>query len=98
MGNWLNTLDPVNDNLPDLWNQFLVEFEEQFQDTQAEQQARNALKECKMVNNEYDAYVAKFEALARKARYTQGNPETFDMFLVGLPQNILVDVLKPPAP
>ena len=97
MGNWLDTIDPVADNIEDLWLQFLEAYAYQFQDSQAAQRARNDLKSCRMTNNNYDEYVSKFEALADKANYTRGSAEMYDMFLEGLPTNILYDVLKPPT-
>ena len=39
MGNWLDTLDPVADNIEDLWLQFLKAYAYQFQDSQATQRA-----------------------------------------------------------
>ena len=51
-----------------------------------------------MTNNSYDEYVSKFEALANKAKYTWGSAEMYDMFLEGLPTNILYNILKPPTP
>ena len=98
MGNWLNTLDPVVDNIQDLWDQFLEEYAYQFQDSQAAQQAWNDLKNCRMTNNNYNDYIARFEALANKAQYTWGSTEMYNMFLKGLPTNILYDTLKPPTP
>ena len=98
MGNWLNMLDPIADNVEDLWLQFLEVYAYQFQDSQAAQRARNDLKSCRMMNNNYDEYVSKFEALADKANYTRGSVELYDMFLEGLPTGILYDVLKPPTP
>ena len=41
-------------------------------------------------------YIADFEKFARQAGYTQGNTETTDLFLKGLPARVLTDVLKPP--
>ena len=41
-------------------------------------------------------YIADFERYARQAGYTQGNAETTDIFLKGLPSRVLTDVLKPP--
>ena len=41
MGDWLDALVIPRDNIPGLWDQFLTEFREQFQDTQAAQRARN---------------------------------------------------------
>ena len=98
MGNWLDTIDPIADNVEDLWLQFLEAYAYQFQDSQATQRARNDLKSCRMTNNNYDEYISKFEALADKANYTRGSAEMYDMFLEGLPTGILYDVLKPPTP
>ena len=98
MGNWLDTLDPVTDNVEDLWLQFLEAYAYQFQDSQAAQRAHNKLKACRMTNNNYDKYVSKFKALADKAEYTRGSTELYDMFLEGLPTSILLDVLKPLTP
>ena len=41
-------------------------------------------------------YIADFEKYARQAGYTQGNAETTNLFLKGLPAQVLTDVLKPP--
>ena len=98
MGNWLDTIDPIADNIEDLWLQFLEAYAYQFQDSQAAQRARNDLKSCRMTNNNYDEYVSKFEALADQANYTRGSAELYDMFLEGLPTSILYNVLKPPTP
>ena len=97
MGNWLDTLDPIADNVEDLWLQFLEAYTYQFQDSQAAQRAQNKLKSCRMTNNNYDKYVSRFEALTDKAEYTRGSAELYDMFLEGLPTNILYNVLKPPT-
>ena len=98
MGNWLDTIDPIADNIEDLWLQFLEAYAYQFQDSQATQRARNDLKSCRMMNNNYDEYVSKFEALANRANYTRGSAKLYNMFLEGLPTGILYDVLKPPTP
>ena len=98
MGNWLDTLDPIADNVKDLWLQFLEAYAYQFQDSQAAQRARNDLKSCRMTNNNYDEYISKFKSLADKANYTRGSAELYDMFLEGLPTGILYDILKPPTP
>src|SRR5580692_10371935 len=85
------------DNIPAIWTQFLDEFAQQFQDTQALQRARNKIMDFKMQDDRYDEYMAKFESLARRAGYTQGNKETFNMFLRGLPKNLIHDAFKPPS-
>ena len=94
MGNWLDMLNPIADNMEDLWLQFLEAYAYQFQDSQATQRAWNDLKSCRMMNNNYDKYVSKFESLADKANYTRGSTELYDMFLEGLPTGILYNVLK----
>ena len=98
MGNWLDGLVLPRDNIPGLWNQFLTEFQDQFQDTQAAKRARNELRECKMKGMDYDDYIMRFKSLARKANYAMGNEETYNMFLQGLPESLLYDTLKPPIP
>ena len=98
MGNWLDMLDPIADNIKDLWLQFLEAYAYQFQDSQAAQRARNDLKSCRMMNINYDEYISKFESLADRANYTRGSAELYDMFLEGLPTSILYDMLKPPTP
>ena len=47
---------------------------------------------------DYDNYIMRFESLARKANYTIGNEETYNMFLQGLPEQLLHVTLKPPIP
>ena len=98
MGNWLDRLIIPRDNIPDLWTQFLREFQDQFQDTQAAQRVRNKLRDCKMKGADYVNYVMRFQSLARKANYATGNEETYNMFLQGLPEPLLCNTLKPPMP
>ena len=98
MGNWLDTINPIVDNIEDLWLQFLEAYAYQFQDSQAAQRAQNDLKSCRMMNNNYDEYISKFKALANRANYNRGSAEMYDMFLEGLPTGILYNVLKPPTP
>jgi hypothetical protein len=95
IGNWLNGLNMPQDNIPAIWTQFLDEFTQQFQDTQAPQRARNEIMDLRMQDDRYDEYVAKFKSLARRASYTQGNKETFNMFLRGLPKNLIHNAIKP---
>ena len=46
IGTWLNTLDPILDNIPDVWDQFLHEFSQQYQDSQRENRARGEIERC----------------------------------------------------
>jgi hypothetical protein len=79
MGNFLDTLDPV-DNIPDLWMQFLEDFEQQFQNMQKGDRVHTQLKGLRMHFPEINTYIAKFEELARQAGYTVGNSETIHTF------------------
>jgi Retrotransposon gag protein/Zinc knuckle len=96
MGHWIDELDPAVDNVPIVWEQFQIEFARQFQDSQREDRARIKIENVRMRFPEVDEYIAQFEELARQAGYTQGNPETTQLFLKGLTKSILEDVLKPP--
>ena len=92
LGAWLDRLDPAVDNVPALWDQFLLEFADQFQDTQREDRARVKLEQFTMKFPEIDQYIAQFEELARQAGYVQGNPETTHFFIKGLAPSIVADV------
>jgi len=93
---WLEGLDPVTDNVPTVWDQFLVEFAQQYQDSQQGQCACLKLEHLKMIHPLIDKYIAKFEDAARQAGYTQGDEATNHYFLKGLMPGVLLDVLKPP--
>src|SRR5580693_7483058 len=96
MGQWIDGLDQVNDNVPAVWDQFLQELEDQFMDSTIGQRSRVELEQLKMCFPEIDQYISKFEDLASLAGYTVGNEETINFFLRGLPEDVMTDVLKPP--
>ncbi len=56
-------LDPINDNIPEVWDRFLVEFANQYMDSAREDQAQAKLKTLKMKDGLIDEYIAKFEEL-----------------------------------
>jgi hypothetical protein len=60
--------------------------------------ARNKLMDLWMQDAKYNKYMAKFKGLSRRASYTQGNEETFNMFLRGLPEKLIHNAIKPPLP
>jgi hypothetical protein len=95
MGTFLDGLD-LEDNIPELWTQFLVKFGQQFQDTQKEDQARAQLEGLHMKFPEINMYIAKFKELAWQAGYMMGNPETVHTFVKGLMQSVMEEVFKPP--
>ena len=55
-----------------------------------------ALDKCHMQWPHISQYISDFEKYTQQAGYTQGNAETTDLFLKGLPTRVLADVLKPP--
>jgi hypothetical protein len=95
-GDWVDRLDPLIEDVPDVWIHFLNEFRNQFQDTQAEEQARLQIENMKMKWPEVDQYVQDFERVARKAEYPLTAPATVRYFLKGLTKSIVNDIVKPP--
>jgi hypothetical protein len=53
------------------------------------------LKKLRMQFLNIEEYITKFKNLCRQAGYTQGSEETIDIFLGGLPEKVLANVLKP---
>jgi retrotransposon gag protein len=98
MGEFLDNLDPVTDDIPEVWEQFLNNFAERFQDSTHENRAQRELEGLTLKFPFIDKYTSKFKELARQANYMAGNPETRQMFLKGLPCNILEDVIKAGVP
>ncbi len=97
-GGFLRVLDPVNNNGPIVWEHFLDSFHKRFQDSTKENRARNELEKLQLKMLFIDEYTLKFEELARQVNYLAGNPETCQLFLYGLPRNILEEVIKGGAP
>src|SRR5258708_6121063 len=85
-GEFLDTLDPLYDDGPIVWEHFLDSFRERFQDSTKENRARNDLEKLQLKLPLIDEYTSKFEELARQAGYLAGNPETRQLFLHGLPR------------
>jgi hypothetical protein len=98
MGRWLDTQVLPQDNTRALWEGFLIEFADQFQDTQREMRARQEIAKLKMKYPDIDGYIAKFEELARIAEYNTGSMETIQLFLNSLDRKILAKVMGMPVP
>jgi Retrotransposon gag protein len=96
IGEVLDDLRMPQDNIPILWTQFCEEFEQQYIDSSRAECARDKLKKLKMKNDNINAYVAKFEELARNANYNTGHVATVQIFMEGLNKETLKDVLSPP--
>jgi Retrotransposon gag protein len=98
MGAWIDSLDPVDDDIQFTWDTFVQEFMEHFTDSQDQQRARLDLNRCKMRFTEIDQYIADFEELVCRAGYTIESEETISFFLNGLTPSILDAIIAPPFP
>jgi hypothetical protein len=63
MGSWIDSLDLVNDNIQEVWDTFVQEFNDHFSDSQLQQRARLELNKCKMCFLDIDQYISDFEDL-----------------------------------
>jgi hypothetical protein len=95
MGEWLNDCLPFEDNR-DTWVQFTHQFLAAFADTQRDQRAQNQLKVLRIKWPEIDQYTMDFERLLREAGYQKGTPECTQMYLKGLPDSVITQVVSPP--
>jgi hypothetical protein len=98
MGTWIDSLDPVNDDVHEVWTTFVQTFNDHFANSQSQQQARLELDRCKMHFPNVNQYISDFEDLVRQARYTVSNEETIGFFFNGLSPSILDEVIKIPLP
>jgi len=98
MGTWLDTLDPILDNIPNVWDQFLFKISQQYQDSQRENRARGKIEHCTMKFPEIDNYIARFEDLSCIVGYDTNSGAVFQLFTKGLPDDILKEVLTSPTP
>jgi hypothetical protein len=98
MGSWIDSLDVVNDDVQEVWDTFIQEFNDHFSDSQLQQWARLELDKCKMWFPDMDQYISDFEDLVRQVGYTIGNEETIGFFLNGLTLSILDEVIRTPFP
>ena len=92
---WLLQLDPLIDDIEDVWDQFLDAFTEQFQDSQKGERACTGLKNIKMTWPLIDQYIQDFEQLAAKAGDALGDAPTNQYFVQGLVPSVGRDIFKP---
>jgi Retrotransposon gag protein len=96
MGTWIDSLDPANNDVHEVWTTFVQEFNDHFADSQSQQQARLELDRCKMRFPDVDQYISDFKDLVRQAGYTVSNEETIGFFLNSLSPSILEEVIRVP--
>jgi len=75
-GDWVDRLDPLIEDVPNVWTNFLLEFRKQFQDMQAEERARLQIEGMKMKWPDIDQYIQDFERVTRRAEYPLTVPAT----------------------
>ena len=92
---WLSRLDPLIDDIEDVWDQFLDAFAEQFQDSQKGECACMGLENIKMTWPLIDQYIQDFERLAAEAGYILGDAPTNHYFVQGPVPSVGKDVFKP---
>ena len=92
---WLLRLDPLIDNIEDVWDQFLDAFAEQFQDSQKGERTRTGLENIKMTWPLIDQYIQDFEQLAAEAGYALRDVSTNRYFVRGLVPSVGRDIFKP---
>jgi retrotransposon gag protein len=98
MGEFLDNLDLMTDDIPEVWDQFLNNFTERFQDSTRENRACQELENLMLKFPFINEYMSKFKELACQVNYMAGNPKMRQMFLKGLPCNILEDIIKAGVP
>jgi Retrotransposon gag protein len=98
MGSWIDALDPVNNDIQEVWDTFVQEFKDHISNSQLQQRARLELDKCKMRFPDINQYISDFKDLVQQASYTIGNKETIEFFLNGLTPSILDKVIRGPFP
>jgi hypothetical protein len=98
IGAIIDNLDPITDNIPEVWTHFLQLFEQRFINTQGANKARAILRNLKMKFPYVDQYISDFKRLASKANYALDARPTIKLFARGLAPAILHDVLSTPKP
>ena len=89
MGETIEDLNPLVDNIPVVWTTFLDMFNAQYQDSTKEEKACTQLKNLRMKGNLIDEYVSDFKELVRMAGYATGSAKTMTMFLDEVDPGIL---------
>jgi hypothetical protein len=91
IGEWIDRLDPMFENIPIVWYLFLQHFEDRFADTTHQEVARQELNKLKLSQMNIDTHIAKFEELIGWAGFDLNTEENTYRFLCTFDQrpNIL---------
>jgi hypothetical protein len=81
IGDWIDQLDPIFENIPIVWLLFLQHFEERFADTMRQEVARQELDKLKLSQMNIDAHITKFKELVGWAGFDLNTEENAYQFL-----------------
>jgi len=77
-----------------LWNEFVGNFTNAFEDTAAHEQAYADLTKLEMRNDKADNYIAAFKHLINQAGWDRTAHRLVEMFKNGLPQRMVFTILQ----
>ena len=78
----------------DLWTEFLANFKASFTDISIKEHSYRKMLELRMKGDRIDDYVARFKHLAREAGFPLTQIGTIDIFIKGIPKDILEKMLE----
>ena len=82
---------PTEENL---WNTVLNRFTNAYTDTAIKSRSQRQLRELQMKQENLDDYIAEFQSLANIAGYTLDEEATLNVFQNGLPDQLIVNIIK----
>jgi DNA repair exonuclease SbcCD ATPase subunit len=83
LGQWINALDIEEDDVPLVWDLFIIELKEQARRNKSNA-AQQQLTNLRMEEGQLKAYINKFEELAEQIGLAQADPTTTHTFISGL--------------
>ena len=93
MGEILDRLNLLINNIPEVWKRFCDKFRNQFLNTSEQEIAQTDLQKLRMEIEKIEQCISKFKELTRRTNYTIGNEETAQLFLKDLTTQVMQDVL-----
>ena len=82
---------PTEENL---WQVVITRFTNAYTDTAIRSQSQRQLRELQMKQENLNDYIAEFQSLANKAGYTLDKEATLNVFQNGLPDPLVVNIIK----
>ena len=82
---------PTEENL---WNAVLNQFTDAYTNTAIKSRSQRQLRELQMKQENLNDYIAEFQSLTNKAGYTLNEEATLNVFQNGLPNQLIVNIIK----